>query len=912
MHFKKYWYNYTMRENPIFLSSQSNVRILAILILGFGIINHSLTLAQAQQTNRIEHNGQSLFVSGSNVAWINFARDIGPGTTRFDQFEAMFKELRDSGGNSMRLWLHTTGSSTPQWNGSMVTGPGVGAIDDLRSILNLAQEYDISLMLCLWSFDMLRISNGSTVTDRSFAILTQDANMQSYMDNSLKPMVEALKGHKAILAWEIFNEAEGMSTEFGWDGIRRVSMANIQKFVNRAAGTIKRADPNVSVTTGAWAFKALSDVLVSGSNASTDRNYYRDDRLIERGGDAQGTLTFYTVHYYDWAGTSLSPFHNNVSVWKLDKPVVVAEFYAKSDIFGIKKEQLFKTLYDRGYAGALSWQWVDWAQNRENNAGSWPVTLGNTRSMWNTHGDAVSLSYGDLTADISSSKSAIETGSGAWIKWVARGASKVRLNNESVYFRDSLFVNPEKTTTYILKAENKKGEVALDSVIVRVLAPSELNRTIGASAISSIGTANNAIDENPQTSWTSPGGSDHYVYVDLKGSYDISKIVLRWGSKRPTSFQISHSFDAVVWSETATVASTPTGDWQREFSPIIYTRFLRFLSKDAVDLREIEAYGTLSSVQRFMLDLTYPNPNAEFESETKITLSANLVRRAGGPISVRFYANDELIGSKATIPYTTIWTPTKGGKYTITAQIQDGTYQINARPVTVYVVESVQKTRYEAETAKLTGTLTVANNAEASEGKYVLMENDGTITWDNVNVLQAGKFTLRLGYYLPFDYKEQYIKVNTQSEFVLPFNVPTQEWTFVDTTVTLQAGKNTVTVNKFWGYMWFDYLEVRGDNQYATSTETGVDLPSSYHLYPNYPNPFNPSTRIRYSIPVSDDISLTVYDALGRRVKTLFEGRVSAGTYELDFNAKGLSSGVYIYRLRSSNTLISQKMILLK
>lgn len=902
-----------MREKPCTVKMQRNLRILTILLGTLFVMNHSITQAQTPSLNRIQHNGQPMFVSGSNVAWINFARDIGPGTTRFDQFEAMFKELHDNGGNSMRLWLHTTGSSTPQWNGSMVIGPGVGAVDDLKYILDLAQKHDISLMLCLWSFDMLRISNGTSVTDRSFAILTQDANMQSYMDNSLKPMVEALKGHPAILAWEIFNEAEGMSNEFGWDGIRRVSMANIQKFVNKAAGTIKRADPNVPVTTGVWAFKALSDVLVSGSNASTDRNYYRDDRLIERGGDAKGVLDFYTVHYYDWAGTSLSPFHNDFSVWKLDKPVVVAEFYAKSDIFGVKKEQLFKTLYDRGYAGALSWQWVDWAQNRENNAASWPVSLTNTRSMWTNHGDAVSLSYGNLKISMSASKAAIETGDKVWIKWEVRGASKVSLNNQSAYFLDSLQVSPEKTTTFKLRAENKKGETISDSIIVRVVAPNELNRTIGATALSSIGTAKNAIDENSETSWSSPGGADHYIYVDLKGSYDLSKITLKWGSKRPSSFQISHSFDAVSWSETVNVNSVPSGDWQQNFSPIVYARFIRFLTKDAVDIKEIEAYGTLSSVQRFMLDLTYPNQNEEFEAQTKITLSAQLVRRTGAPLSVRFYANDVLVGSKGTPPYSTIWTPTKGGTYVISAQIQDGSYLIQARPVTVNVIESVQKKRYEAESAKLTGaSLRVATSSDASDGKYVVMDNEGSITWDNVNVLQSGKFTLRFGYYLPYDYKEQYIKVNNQNEFVLPFNVPTLKWAFVDTTVTLQAGKNTIALNKFWGYMWFDYLEVRGDNQYATANEPEWDLPTSYRLYPNYPNPFNPSTRIRYTVPTSEDVTLTVYDALGRRIKTLIEGRVSAGTHEVDFRADGLSSGVYIYRLKTSNTLLSQKMILIK
>src|SRR5690606_27808961 len=112
------------------------------------------------QTNRITIAEKPLFVNGGNVAWINFARDIGPGETRFDLFEDMFQEMNQNGGNSFRLWLHTNGISTPQFTGpganDSVIGPGVGAIQDLRQILDLAHEYDISLKLCLWSFDMLQ------------------------------------------------------------------------------------------------------------------------------------------------------------------------------------------------------------------------------------------------------------------------------------------------------------------------------------------------------------------------------------------------------------------------------------------------------------------------------------------------------------------------------------------------------------------------------------------------------------------------------------------------------------------------------------------------------------------------------------------------------------------------------------
>jgi hypothetical protein len=334
-------------------------------------------LAEPSPMNRIESFGQPVFLSGANVAWIHFARDIGAGATDVEQFEQVFRELRANGGNSMRLWLHTTGEFTPEWKSLEVVGPGSTTINDLRQILDAAERQQVSLMLCLWSFDMMRLSNGERVTDRSHALLTDPAKLQTYLDRALTPMARELKGHRAILAWEIFNEAEGMSHEFGWNFNRRVSMKDIQRFVNRAAGTIRRADPGAKVTNGAWSFLAQTDVL----DDQHAMNYYRDDRLIEAGGDRQGVLDFYTVHYYDWGKTKLSPFHHDASHWQLDKPVVVAEFFLRNDIFGIAKENLYQTLFDRGYAGALGWQWVDYAQKRDNNEASWPAMLVNMRSL---------------------------------------------------------------------------------------------------------------------------------------------------------------------------------------------------------------------------------------------------------------------------------------------------------------------------------------------------------------------------------------------------------------------------------------------------------------------------------------------------------------------------------------------------
>jgi hypothetical protein len=375
---------------------------------------------------------RGVWLSGGNVAWVRFAHDIGPGETRLEEFDRIFGELHDNGGNTMRLWLHTTGAASPAWDGQTVSGPGEGAIEDLTAILDLAREHEIRLMLCLWSFDMLRVRNGPELTDRSYALLTDESRLQSYIDHALVPMVTALRGHRGILAWEIFNEPEGMSEEFGWEFNRHVPMSDIQRFINRTAGAIKRVDPEAMVTNGSWSFRATSDVtadrdlLLPGKQAAEldegelkrvraalanrygyvytlaetrklyatieewgkNRNFYTDARLIAAGGDPKGVLDFYTVHYYAWGSTQISPFHHDAKFWGLDKPLVVAEFFL-DDTFGVPWKALYPTLRTRGYAGALGWQWSNAYAGRAEGVRQWPRILQSTMRMAADGGDAL-------------------------------------------------------------------------------------------------------------------------------------------------------------------------------------------------------------------------------------------------------------------------------------------------------------------------------------------------------------------------------------------------------------------------------------------------------------------------------------------------------------------------------------------
>jgi len=126
----------------------------------------------------------------------------------------------------------------------------------------------------------------------------------------------------------------------------------------------------------------------------------------------------------------------------------------------------------------------------------------------------------------------------------------------------------------------------------------------------------------------------------------------------------------------------------------------------------------------------------------------------------------------------------------------------------------------------------------------------------------------------------------------------------------------------FGGDLWikgWTALDEKGFTPASTITFTDLDdeldneRPQSIELSQNYPNPFNPSTQITFSLPATQEVTLKVYDIMGREVATLLQNsRQSAGTNSVTFDATNVASGVYFYRLSTQNTSLTRKMTLIK
>lgn len=123
------------------------------------------------------------------------------------------------------------------------------------------------------------------------------------------------------------------------------------------------------------------------------------------------------------------------------------------------------------------------------------------------------------------------------------------------------------------------------------------------------------------------------------------------------------------------------------------------------------------------------------------------------------------------------------------------------------------------------------------------------------------------------------------------------------------------------GHWYYRLQQIDLDGSFTYSNEAVVDIgtglsaeyvPSQTELLPNYPNPFNPTTKIRYGLPDKAHVTLAVFNTLGQQIAMLVDGEKEAGYHEVSFDATSLASGVYYYRIRAGEFVQTKKLLLLK
>ena len=130
--------------------------------------------------------------------------------------------------------------------------------------------------------------------------------------------------------------------------------------------------------------------------------------------------------------------------------------------------------------------------------------------------------------------------------------------------------------------------------------------------------------------------------------------------------------------------------------------------------------------------------------------------------------------------------------------------------------------------------------------------------------------------------------------------------------ISIDKSTGVGTVIGSTGFSLVSGLIMKGEVIVGINENTTPQTPSDYALMQNYPNPFNPSTKISWQSPIAGHQTLKVYDVLGNEVAILIDEYRNAGSYDVDFNASEIPSGVYFYQLKSGSFVQTRKMLVLK
>ncbi len=304
------------------------------------------------QHNKIMIGCKDYFLNGPNVAWNNYGWDFGDNSVGYgggngynaSWWENHFTQLQNYGANSARVWIHCKAEYNPLFdvNGNC-TGLNNNFFSNMDDMLDRAKNHNIMIILCLFDFHLVSISNREQ-------LVKDPGKTDTYINNALIPMVQRYADQCNLIAYEIFNEPEWIMSgvpgagNFGGS----ITVTEMQRFIGKCAEAVHTHSSKL-VTVGAASLRYNSDVSPAAAN------YWKNTALQAAYNSPEAYLDFYQIHYYDWMlndGNNWAPYNRPVSYWGLDKPVLIGE---TGNTGHYNYQQQFDLGYANGYAGVMVW-----------------------------------------------------------------------------------------------------------------------------------------------------------------------------------------------------------------------------------------------------------------------------------------------------------------------------------------------------------------------------------------------------------------------------------------------------------------------------------------------------------------------------------------------------------------------------
>lgn len=253
----------------------------------------------------------------------------------------------------------------------------------------------------------------------------------------------------------------------------------------------------------------------------------------------------------------------------------------------------------------------------------------------------------------------------------------------------------------------------------------------------------------------------------------------------------------------------------------------------------------------------------------------------------------------------------------IDLQLGDTTIAWSIHPSNEYAADSVYSMQFYLENYNDAGKIWIQKPFSVNPQKdYIIIIN---YKFASMDFGMANLWTIITGVHLspPDSAQELYYQGNTGNGFDFDTG-----YVWLDKNYKFNINSETSDslwiVIGIWGNWevprtyYIDSLSISIQEENPNTISGNAGFNSEYYLTQNYPNPFNPLTTIEYAIPGKSLVTLKIYDVLGNEIVTLVNANRNKGIYSLNFNAEGLPSGVYFYKLQAGSFFDVKKMLLLK